>query len=199
MNNSKSLYVGMPIISINGEMGGTHVGEEIETGPYAVGFISAIRFIYSPECVVTTVFEGGICGNLSLDEILDRSQYILGVSMPPGCTRSVTSNWSVNEEDEVELYRLEARNAMEVKTNLLIRVPADTPVVESTKGRVVKGHVFVHEHASDRMAAISDAIPEDLSSEISWKVGVSENGLGPDGSKGDWVEVDIFVSDDLVQ
>ncbi|HBP6526342.1 TPA: hypothetical protein L6A81_11940 [Pseudomonas aeruginosa] len=199
MNNSKSLYVGMPIISINGEMGGTHVGEEIETGPFAVGFISEIRFSYSPECVVATVFEGGICGNLSIEEILDSSQYILGVSMPPGCTHAATSNWAANEEDEVELYRLEARSAMEVATNLLVRVPADTPVVKAGNGRVVKGHVFVPEHVSDQLAAISEAIPEDLNSEITWSVGGAENGLGPDGSKGNWVEIDIFVTDDLVQ
>lgn len=199
MNNSKSLYVDMPIISINGEMGGTHVGEEIETGPYAVGFISEIDFSSPSECVVKTVFEGGICGDLSIDEILDSTQYILGVSMPPGCTRAATRNWAANEEDEVELYRLEARSAMEVETNLLVRVPADTPVVNAGNGRVVKGHVFVPEHVSDQLAAISEAIPEDLNSEITWSVGVAENGLGPDGSKGDWVEIDIFVSDDLVQ
>lgn len=199
MNNSKSLYVGMPIISIKGEVGGTHIGEEIETGPYAVGFISEIRFSALPECVVATVFEGGICGNVSIDEILDSSQYILGVSMPPGCTHTATSNWAANEEDEVELYRLEARSTMEVETNLLVRVPADTPVVNAGNGRVVKGHVFVPEHVPDQLAAISEAIPEDLNSEITWSVGVAENGLGPDGSKGNWVEIDIFVTDDLVQ
>ncbi|KSQ21637.1 hypothetical protein APB26_32145 [Pseudomonas aeruginosa] len=199
MNNSKSLYVGMPIISINGEMGDTHINEEIQTGPFAVGFISAIHLDWSPESMVSAVFEGGVCASLSIDEILDDTQYIRDVSMPPGCTHTATANWAKNEDDEVEQYRFEARSAFEVESNKLIRIPADTPVVQSGKGRVVKGHAFVSAGTADRMAAIRDAVPAGLSSNIDWSVSAAENGLGPDGSKGDWVELDIFVRDELVQ
>lgn len=199
MKTSKLLYVGMPIISINGEMGDTHINEEIQTGPYAVGFVSAINLDWSSESMVSAVFEGGICASLSIDEILDDTQYIRGVSMPPGCTHTVTTNWAKNEDDEVEQYRFEARSAFEAESNELIRIPADTPVVKSGKGRVVKGHAFVSAQAVDRIAAIRAAVPEDLSSNIDWSIGAAENGLGPDGSKGDWVELDIFVGDDLVQ
>lgn len=204
MNKSKALYVGMPILSLHGEMGGIHTGTEIETGPYAVGVISGINFSECEECQVDATFEGGIGANLSLSEILDESSYVLGLSLPPGVNLLASvDHWAKYEDDATERYREVVREHLEVSTRQLVRVPAGTPVVRSKDGGSVKAFVFVGDeqvlHDSSRMEAVQAALPDELDLDLSWSAGAFTAGLGPDGAKGAWVELDIFISNAMVQ
>lgn len=197
----KHLYVGMPVLSIHGEVGETHFGLEIETGPFALGLISAINTQYDSD-PITVVFTGGIIAALNIHEIYNQADYVLDIPMPPGFASEHVLGWAESEPDDADQYRILARKLLAKTFEQPSRLQADAKVSYREFEVSLKGHVFIekvvsysHDTGNSVLDAREHAVAEGITMYPThkWSTGLDEQ-----GNQGIWLEIGIIMEKDCL-
>lgn len=190
------LYVGMPVLSLHGEGGVTFFGQEIETGPNALGIIVSIN----PELTdnpISVVYTHGIIAAMSTAEIYDRQNYSLDVALPPGFESQAVLSWAQNKQSDYEQYRLYARNLLVANYEVPTHVATDATVEDRDFEVSLRGYAFVegistgYGPTGNKQLDARELVG--LDGICISRTGNRQLGISMNGTLGCWVELEIVL------